>query len=83
MNLQVLVKELGRVLIVGEDAADLGGSDHDIFRTRFCVEFANGCSIEQIEFFVRLADEMPIAEPLQLAPDRAADQASMARHMDS
>ena len=83
MDLQILVDEVGRILIVGEDAAYFRRGENDEFGTGFGVESANCCRVEQIEFFMRLADEMAVTEPLQLAPDRAPDETAMARNIDS
>ncbi len=69
LYLQVLVDKIGTIDIVGHDAAHKGGGKEYIFRLLLVEEAAYGNSVEQIELFVGLADEVGISFLLKILPD--------------
>jgi hypothetical protein len=82
LNLQILVKERGRLLIVCENAPDFRSRDKDILRLSVAVELVYGRRIEQIEFLAWSLDQVDKLLALQLAPNSAPDQPAMARHIN-
>ena len=83
LNLQVLVEERGRLLIIGKDAADFGRRDEDVFGLGFAIEFVHGSLVEEIEFLAKTPYDAGKALFMQFAPDSAANQTAMAGYVDS
>ncbi len=54
---KIFVEEVNGLGAVGEDAADSGRGDDDIFRLFAAVEFTDGGGIEQIQFGAGFADQ--------------------------
>ena len=61
LYLQVLVDEIGTVDTVGHNATHKSGGKEYIFRLLLIEEAAYSNSVEQIEFFVGLADEIGVS----------------------
>ena len=62
---QVLVDELGRVGVVGVDAAYLGGSEIDLVDALALEEGTDGGLVGQIKFGVGAGDQVGVALGLQ------------------
>ena len=69
LYLQVLVDEIGTVDTVGHNATHKSGGKEYIFRLLLIEEAAYSNSVEQIEFFVGLADEIGVSFLLKIFPD--------------
>ena len=82
LDLEVLKKELRRVLVVGQDAAHFGRRVNDVFGLRQRVECPDGDPVQQVQFGTRAADQAGEAAPEQFAPDRAAHQAAVTSHIN-
>src|SRR5207247_1688446 len=81
LDLQVFVEKLGWPRIVRLDSADLRGRDEDIFGPLTRIKVFHRRSVQKIQFSARPAEEPLEPLALQFAPDRAADQTAMARHV--
>ena len=68
LNLEIFQKEFGGLTLVGENAADLGGGDKDVFRFLGGKEILDGGGIEQIELAPGFAEEVFETLALQFAP---------------
>lgn len=66
LYLQVLVDEIGTVDTVGHNATHKSGGKEYIFRLLLIEEAAYSNSVEQIEFFVGLADEIGVSFLLKI-----------------
>ena len=82
LDLQVLEQELRGVLVVGQDAAHFGRRVDHVFGLFLRVESPDGRRVQQVQFGAGAADQAGEAAPLQFAPDRAADQAAVAGHIN-
>src|SRR5690554_2557571 len=67
LNLQVLIKKVGPISIVGHDAANLGGGQKDKFRLFFFEPGGNSSLIEQIELLTVGRQQVLITLAVQMA----------------
>ena len=79
---QVLKEKLAREIVVGLDAADLGGRQKDVFWPDAVKEVVDRPGVAQVQLTGALADEVPISPPFQTAPDGASGQAVVASDID-
>ena len=70
-------QELHRVGVVGQDAADLGGRQHDVPRAGLGEEVEDGVAVAQVELGRRATDEVGEPRRLEPAPHGRADHAAM------
>src|SRR5690242_19923909 len=82
LDLEVFVKEGGGLLVVGHDATHFGGGDEDVFGLGFAIKFIDGGFVEEVEFLAKAAYDGGKALFVEFAPDRAADEATMAGNVD-
>ena len=80
---EVVADEVGRVGVVGEDAADFGGGEEDMLGLFGGEELVDGGGVDEIELSAGAGDEVGVAQPLQLAVDGGADQAAVAGDEDA
>ena len=78
----IVVEEIGRIGVVGQDAADLGGGDEDRMRALIGHELSDLGLIAQVDPAPVLADDLAIASRFKSPDDGRADHAAMARHPD-
>lgn len=79
---QVLVDELGRVAVVGMDAADLGRGQIDLVDAMGGEEGIDRVLVGEVEFVAAGGDDVGAAQRLQPADDGRADHAAMAGDED-
>ena len=79
---QVLVDELGRIGVVGMDAADLGCRQIDLVDAMGGEEGVDGMLVGEIERVATGSEEVGAAQRLQPAHDGRADHAAMAGDED-
>ena len=71
-------RKLGGKTVVGQDSADPGGGDEDIFGPFRGEELRHGGRVEQVQFSAGFADEAGKALAAKFAPNGAADHAAVA-----
>ncbi len=79
---QVLVDELGRVGVVGVDAADFGGGQVHLGGLFLCKEGLHGGLVGQVQLRMGAGDKVGLALLLKGADDGAADHAAVACDVD-
>ena len=80
---QVVVDEVGRIGIVGVDAADLGRRQVDLVDALAAEECAYLSLVGQFQFVVAARDQVGMAARLQGAHDGRADQAAVTGDIDA
>jgi hypothetical protein len=83
LDREVLVDEVGRVAVVGEDAADLGRGEEYRLGLFLREEIAHRARVDQVELGVAAGDEVAVALRLEPAQERRAGQAAVAGHKDA
>ena len=83
LDRQVVADELGRVAVVGNDAAHLGCCQEHVFRFVFGKEGIDRCGVSKIEFGVGALQDVRVALRLEIADDGRADQAAVAGYIDA
>ena len=79
---QVLEEELAWEIVVGLDAAHLGGRQKDVFRPDAGKKTVDRPGVAQVQLAGALADEVPISPPFQTAPNGASGQPVVAGDVD-
>ena len=80
LDLEVVANEVGRVRVVGGNAADLGGGHKDVLRPLAREEAIHGRPVAQIDCAARRRQDVGVAACSQRAADRGADEAARAGH---
>ncbi len=83
LHFEIFVEELRGQIVVRENAAHACRRNEDEFRLLVRVKFPHRLGIHQFQFSMRASHEVCETFPLQLTPDRAADQAAMPGYIDS
>lgn len=83
LDRQVVADELGRVAVVGDDAAHLGRSQEHVFRFVFGKEGIDRRGVGQIEFGVGALQDVRVALGFQITDDGRADQTAVAGYIDA
>ena len=79
---QIDVDELGRIGVVGMDAADLGGGQDHMVDFLMAEKIPHRRLTGEIEFGMAAGDDLPAAEVLQLPDDGRTDHAAMSGDID-
>ena len=79
---QVVPNELGRVNVVGQDAADFGGGQKHIGRLRFFKKLSCSVLACQVQLAMGSQQQVGVARRLQVANDGRANQATVACDVD-
>ena len=66
------------MLVVGENAAHLGGRNEDVLWTGVGVEAFDGRRVHQVEFGAGTPDDVGVSQILQRAANGATDQSTVA-----
>ena len=74
---EVVVEKLGRVMVVGPDAADLGGSDDDIIGTVVTIELVHRLLIAQVQLLAGPKNQIVKASAVEFTDDGGANQATV------
>lgn len=83
LDRQVVANELGRIAVVGDDAAHLGRGQEHVFRPVFSEEGIDRCGVGQIEFGVGALQDVRVALGFQITDDGRADQTAVAGYIDA
>src|SRR4051812_20437188 len=73
LQLEILEKELDRLIIVGLDSADASGSENDNLRFLAGEELSDRFFLQKIQFRTIPDNYIPIAFRVELPNDRASD----------
>ena len=82
LYLQVLIDEVGTIVEVGHDAADMSGSQHNGVRLLLVEELLHCYRIEQVELLVRSAYKISITSAHKIIPDGRAHQTIMSGYIN-
>lgn len=83
LDRQIVADELGRVAVVGDDAAHLGRGQKYVFRPVLSEEGIDRSGVGQIEFGVGALQDVRIALALKVADDGRANQTAVAGYIDA
>ena len=79
---QVIIQEFAAKGIVGEDAADLGSSQEDVFGLFLFKETHDSCLVPQVKFTGTAQDELIMPGLLQLSEDGGTHHAPVSCNID-
>ena len=82
LDCQILVNELGRVVLIGQDTAHLCSGKKYVVRLFLIEESPRRSLISKIKFGVRAQYQIAATFPLELSYDRRACQTTMAGNID-
>src|SRR4051794_26532350 len=80
LQLKILEKELGRLIIVGLDSAHASGSDNNNLRFFAGEEHSHRFFLQKIQFRAISDNYIPIAFRAELPNDRAPDKSAVTRN---
>lgn len=83
LDRQIVADELGRVAVVGDDAAHLGRGQEDVFRPVLGEKGIDRSGVGQIEFGVGALQDVRVALAFEIADDGGADQTAVAGDVDA
>lgn len=83
LDRQIVADELGRVAVVGDDAAHLGRSQEHVLRLVLGKEGVCRLGVGQVQFSVGALQDVRVALGFQITDDGRADQTAMAGYIDA